>query len=253
MQTAHHRGSAGEDRRRDASRAKFNPSERSVTTEPANGCDSHSIPDRTRCGSDAVPIPRLLDRCVLRWVTAAYLVYLVVPIALLLVGSFGELWLNTLLPTGSTTQWYADVATDPSFRRAFAASLAVVAITCTACAGDRACRSPTRVFHTESRAPACARARALSIAGRAAAAGAGLRLHPRVLVGHAAVARQHLAARRRPRRPHPAVLPAGGSGRHAASGPARRSRTPRSRWAATAGSGSCTSCCRRCAIRSSPA
>jgi putative spermidine/putrescine transport system permease protein len=35
----------------------------------------------------------------LRWVTAAYLVYLVVPIALLLVGSFGELWLNTLLPT----------------------------------------------------------------------------------------------------------------------------------------------------------
>jgi len=69
----------------------------------------------------------------LRWVTFAYLVYLVVPIALLLLGSFGELWLNTLLPTGSTTQWYIDVAGDPSFRRAFAASLAVVAITCAAC------------------------------------------------------------------------------------------------------------------------
>lgn len=69
----------------------------------------------------------------LRWVTFAYLVYLVVPIALLLVGSFGELWLNTLLPTGATTQWYIDVVKDPSFRRAFTASLAVVAITCTAC------------------------------------------------------------------------------------------------------------------------
>jgi len=70
----------------------------------------------------------------LRWVTAAYLVYLAVPIALLAVGSVGELWLNTLLPTGVTTQWYRDVAADPSFRRAFASSLAVVAITCAACA-----------------------------------------------------------------------------------------------------------------------
>src|SRR5256714_8179023 len=71
---------------------------------------------------------------ILRWVTAAYLAYLVVPIALLLAGSFGELWLNTILPTGLTTQWYRDVATDPSFRRAFTASLAVVALTCAACA-----------------------------------------------------------------------------------------------------------------------
>lgn len=70
----------------------------------------------------------------LRWVTALYLVYLAVPIVLLVVGSFGELWLNTLLPTGFTTQWYTDVAKDPSFRRAFSASLAVVLITCTACA-----------------------------------------------------------------------------------------------------------------------
>src|SRR6266702_2773066 len=70
----------------------------------------------------------------LRWVTAAYLAYLVVPIALLLAGSFGELWLNTILPTGSTTQWYRDVAADPSFRRAFTASLAVVALTCAVCA-----------------------------------------------------------------------------------------------------------------------
>src|SRR4029079_7437778 len=53
---------------------------------------------------------------------------------LLLTGSFGELWLNTILPTGFTTQWYRDVAADPSFRRAFGASLAVVALTCAACA-----------------------------------------------------------------------------------------------------------------------
>ncbi|HEY7945230.1 MAG: ABC transporter permease [Burkholderiales bacterium] len=70
----------------------------------------------------------------LRWVTAIYLAYLIVPIALLVAGSFGELWLNTLLPTGVTTQWYRNVAADPSFRRAFGSSLAVATITCSACA-----------------------------------------------------------------------------------------------------------------------
>lgn len=70
----------------------------------------------------------------LRWVSAVYLVYLAVPIVLLLVGSFGDLWLNTILPTGFTAHWYRDVAADPSFRRAFAASLTVVTLTCTACA-----------------------------------------------------------------------------------------------------------------------
>ena len=70
----------------------------------------------------------------LRWITSLYLVYLVVPIALLFTGSFGDLWLNTILPAGFTTHWYRDVAADPSFRRAFASSLAVAFITCTACA-----------------------------------------------------------------------------------------------------------------------
>jgi putative spermidine/putrescine transport system permease protein len=68
-----------------------------------------------------------------RWVTAAYLVYLGAPIALLVVGSFGDLWLNTLLPTGATLRWYATVAADGSFRRAFAASLVVAVTTCAAC------------------------------------------------------------------------------------------------------------------------
>lgn len=63
--------------------------------------------------------------------TIIYLLYLVAPILLLLVGSFGKVWTNTLLPTGFTTEWYAQVATDPSFRRAFATSLEVVVATAT--------------------------------------------------------------------------------------------------------------------------
>lgn len=63
-------------------------------------------------------------------VTVAYLVFLAAPIALLLVGSFGESWSNTLLPQGMTTRWYLEVASDPSFRRAFVTSLQVVAATC---------------------------------------------------------------------------------------------------------------------------
>jgi putative spermidine/putrescine transport system permease protein len=38
-----------------------------------------------------------------------------------------------VLPTGFTLQWYLDVAADPSFRRAFVASLAVAAMACAAC------------------------------------------------------------------------------------------------------------------------
>jgi putative spermidine/putrescine transport system permease protein len=35
-----------------------------------------------------------------RLVTVLYLIFLVAPILLLLVGSFGEVWSNTLLPQG---------------------------------------------------------------------------------------------------------------------------------------------------------
>ena len=68
-----------------------------------------------------------------RWVTVAYFVYLAAPMALLLVGSFGDLWLNSLLPTGVTVKWYLEVAADPNFRRAFMASLLVAAMTSAAC------------------------------------------------------------------------------------------------------------------------
>lgn len=70
-----------------------------------------------------------------RWVTVAYLVYLALPITLLFVGSFGDLWLNTLTPTGLTVRWYFEVAADPSFRRAFTASLLVALATSLACVG----------------------------------------------------------------------------------------------------------------------
>lgn len=69
----------------------------------------------------------------LRWITFAYLVYLAMPIALLFVGSFGDLWLNSLLPKGMTLRWYEEVIADTSFRRAFGASLTVAASTAVAC------------------------------------------------------------------------------------------------------------------------
>ena len=68
-----------------------------------------------------------------RVVTGFYLAYLVTPIALLFIGSFGDLWLNTILPTGLTGRWYLEVAGDPSFRRAFVSSLLVGGVTCAVC------------------------------------------------------------------------------------------------------------------------
>jgi putative spermidine/putrescine transport system permease protein len=68
-----------------------------------------------------------------RLVTLAYMLYLVTPIVLLFIGSFGDLWLGTLFPTGFTGRWYVEVANDPSFRRAFTTSLLVAAAACVAC------------------------------------------------------------------------------------------------------------------------
>lgn len=95
-----------------------------------------------------------------RWITAAYLAYLLLPIALLVVGSFGESWMNSLLPAGFTGRWYLEVAADPSFRRAFQSSLIVAAAACSACVlvglplayaifrtGDARVRAVTRVLY----------------------------------------------------------------------------------------------------------
>ena len=62
--------------------------------------------------------------------TVIYLVYLAIPMVLLIVGSLGDTWFNTLLPTGATGRWYGQVAADGSFRRAFVTSLVVCASTC---------------------------------------------------------------------------------------------------------------------------
>lgn len=63
-------------------------------------------------------------------VTVLYLIFLAAPVLLLLVGSFGEVWSNTLLPQGLTLRWYLEIVEDPSFRRAFSTSLKVMLTTC---------------------------------------------------------------------------------------------------------------------------
>lgn len=67
-------------------------------------------------------------------VTVLYLAYLVTPIALLAIGSFGAVWSNTLLPEGTTLRWYEAVLADRSFRQAFWTSLAVCGATVATCA-----------------------------------------------------------------------------------------------------------------------
>ena len=66
----------------------------------------------------------------IRSVTLAYACYLLLPIALLLIGSFGSNWTNTLLPSGITARWYLDVWFDGSFRKAFITSLMVALSAC---------------------------------------------------------------------------------------------------------------------------
>ncbi|PKU24633.1 ABC transporter permease [Telmatospirillum siberiense] len=62
--------------------------------------------------------------------TCLYLIYLVAPIALLLLGSFGGVWANSMLPSGATLHWYGALLDDPSLSRAFRTSLTVVSATC---------------------------------------------------------------------------------------------------------------------------
>jgi putative spermidine/putrescine transport system permease protein len=67
---------------------------------------------------------------VIRGVAVVYGLYLLLPMVLLLVGSFGASWTNTLLPTGLTGQWYLDLWEDHSFRKAFVNSLVVAGSAC---------------------------------------------------------------------------------------------------------------------------
>ena len=65
-----------------------------------------------------------------RGISLVYGLYLLLPMALLVVGSFGQSWTNTLLPSGLTGHWYADLWADPSFRKAFVSSLTVALAAC---------------------------------------------------------------------------------------------------------------------------
>ncbi|KAG8154726.1 ABC transporter permease [Burkholderia catarinensis] len=85
--------------------------------------------------ADGIPIRRNKSvrpsawRFVLQALVAVFGVYLLLPIALLLIGSVGQSWTNTLLPTGFTWHWFADLAANGSFTRAFGVSL-MVALAC---------------------------------------------------------------------------------------------------------------------------
>ncbi|KVR01882.1 ABC transporter permease [Burkholderia ubonensis] len=87
--------------------------------------------------ADGVPIRRnnavrpSLWRFVLQALVAVFGVYLLLPIALLLIGSVGQSWTNTLLPSGFTGHWFADLAANGGFTRAFGVSL-MVALACCA-------------------------------------------------------------------------------------------------------------------------
>jgi len=66
----------------------------------------------------------------LRSISVAYGIYLLLPIALLFVGSLGNTWTNSLLPDGFTARWYAELLQDTSFRKAFTTSLVVAGAAC---------------------------------------------------------------------------------------------------------------------------
>jgi len=58
-----------------------------------------------------------------------YFAYVLLPILLLLAGSFGERWFSTLLPEGFTLKWYWDLFTNPMYTKAIGRSLLVAGLT----------------------------------------------------------------------------------------------------------------------------
>jgi putative spermidine/putrescine transport system permease protein len=56
-------------------------------------------------------------------VLGLYAAYLAVPIALIILGSFGSMWSNTLLPVGVTDRWYLQLWSNGTFVKAFWTSL----------------------------------------------------------------------------------------------------------------------------------
>ena len=187
-----------------------------------------------------------------RWITAFYLAYLAIPIALLVVGSFGELWLNTLLPTGFTLRVVSRCRRRPELSpRLRSQSRGRRRSTCGVVPRCSGCRSPMR--STARAARRARRSRACSIncpsrcrrwCSRSASSWCSRRTRCR---GSAAsgCSRPATSCSACPISCRPSSPTCGASA-------CARWRTRRSRWAARAGSVSSTSSCRRCAIRSSP-
>ena len=57
-----------------------------------------------------------------------YFAYVLAPIILLFVGSFGEKWFGTLLPSGFTWRWYVDLFSKTMYVRAMTMSLLVASL-----------------------------------------------------------------------------------------------------------------------------
>ncbi|UEQ04990.1 hypothetical protein LMS44_03765 [Halomonas profundus] len=66
----------------------------------------------------------------MRLITYCYLVYLLAPIVLLLVGAFGDQWSNTLLPEGLTWRWFISVWEETTYRNAMLTTLKLALTTC---------------------------------------------------------------------------------------------------------------------------
>ncbi|TAD86840.1 MAG: ABC transporter permease subunit [Alphaproteobacteria bacterium] len=64
---------------------------------------------------------------------AIYALYLLTPIALILIGSVGEVWRNTLLPNGVTGRWFEQLLSNRTFVTAFWTSLWVCGATVVSC------------------------------------------------------------------------------------------------------------------------
>ncbi|MDR1979677.1 MAG: ABC transporter permease subunit [Synergistaceae bacterium] len=58
-----------------------------------------------------------------------YFSFILAPIFLMLIGSFGEKWFGTLLPTGFTLEWYAQLFRKAMYVRAMVMSLWIAALT----------------------------------------------------------------------------------------------------------------------------
>ena len=54
-----------------------------------------------------------------------YLVYVILPVVLIILGSFGEKWFGTLFPQGFTLQWYKDLFSRSMYIRALRMSIIV--------------------------------------------------------------------------------------------------------------------------------